>query len=239
MFGRNKFNIPVVIFRDGADGLVATNSSAFMTIIKGNRRLKLKSGLLINADSTSKLGSTYYTYTPDEKVFFPMKINKLGRDAIQRITKYEREHIDELSKIDNDETLEVDKKEQMKKDIIKQALTEEERHLLDKYGVGFDILPDQTAYEVLQQQLEEANKLSAAKKKSRLEVLQPVIMVVGVAIAFAIIAYATASYLSSASSNAHLIASSSQQIVAELKSVLQSLGTSTTHTTANSTIPSP
>ena len=238
MFGRNKYNTPVVIFRQSPDGFTKVNSSAMFMIIKGNRRLKLKSGLVISADSTSKVGNTFYTFTPDEKVYFPIKFSLLGNDVIQRIKKYESEHIDEFQKIDEDPTISLEEKAQKKKEIMRQALSPDENHLLDKYGISFDIIPDQAAYEILQQQIEEANRIKAQKKQTTLERLMPVVMVVGMAIGFAIIAYATANYNSAVSSSAVRIVSSMQQIVTSLHSVVTAIGGSATHA-VNSTIPAP
>lgn len=239
MFGRNKFNVPITVFIQSPDGLTKRNTAAYFMIHKGNRRLKLKNGLLIDANSTAKYGDTYFVYTPDEKVYFPVRVNLLASDVIQRIKKYENEHLEELNKIENDDTLELEEKAQKKKELLSNALTESERNLLDKYGVSFDIIPDQAAYEVLQQQIEEANRIKAQKKQTTLERMMPVAMVVGLTIGFAILAYATANYNSTVSASAVQITSGMQQISATLKSVLVSLGSNAGHTIANSTIPAP
>ena len=238
MFGRNKYNTPVIIFRQSPEGFTKVNSSAMFTIDKGNRRLKLKNGLVIGADNTSKIGNTFFTFTPDEKVYFPIKISLLGADIIQKIKKYENEHIEEFRKIEGDANLSLEEKEQAKKETMRKALSLDENHLLDKYGISFDILPDQAAYEILQQQIEEANRIKAQKKQTTLEKLMPVAMIVGMAIGFAIIAYATANYNSTVSTSAVQIVSGMNQISAHLQSVINALGGSTSHA-INSSIPAP
>ena len=238
MFGKNKFDTPVVVFRQSPDGFTKVNTAAVFIIKNGSRRLRLRSGIIIGTESTSKVGNTYFTFTPDEKVYFPVKINLLPPDVVQRIEKYENEHIEQFKEIDQTESLDVNEKEQKKKELLLQALNPDERKLLEKYGMSFDILPDQAAYEILQQQIEEANRIKMQKKKTMLEILMPVLMIVGLAIGYAILAYATANYNSAISGSASTIATASQNIVNSLHSVLTSLGTGS-HTAINSTIPPP
>lgn len=236
MFGRNKYTIPVIVFRQSPDGFSLTRTGAKFIIKSGNRRLLLRSGLRINAESTSKVGDTYLVFTPDEKVYFPVKINILGADVIQKIRKYENEHLNDIKKLEENESLNIDQKDQKKREMLTAALSTDEKNLMEKYNISFDILPDQTAYEVLQQEIEEANKIKYEKKQTKLDKMMPIILVVGFAIAFAIMAYATANYSASISSSAGKITTSMSSIATALHSVLISLGGS--HV-ANTTIPAP
>lgn len=235
---QKKYNTPVVVFRQTPDGFTKTNTMAMFTLIRGNRRLRLKSGLLINADSTSKVGNTYFTFTPDEKVYFPVKFNLLSTEIIKKIKKYEDEHIAELERIDADTTKSVEEKEEEKKNLLKQALTAEEKALLDKAAISFDIMPDPAAYEIAQQQIEEANRIRTMKKKDKWDKLMPILTIVGISIAFAIMAYATVNYASTMAKDMAPIASSLQSVSANLKGLIASLGTSTAHA-VNSSIPAP
>ena len=67
----------------------------------------------------------------------------------------------------------------------------------------------------------------------------PILTIVGISIAFAIMAYATVSYTSSVATDVSPIVSGLNSVAANLKSIVTSLGTSAAHSVANSTIPSP
>ena len=239
MFGRNKYDIPVVIFKQASSGFTAIHTVAMQLNVKGNMRLKLKRGILIKMDEMSRIGNTYYTATPDDKVYFPVRINFISADLVKKIKQYENDHIAELEEIDKKENLSIDEKQQKKDELLSNALSKEEKELLSKYGMSFDILPDPTAYEIAQQQIEEAYRVNAKKKKDKWEKLMPILTIVGISIAFAIMAYATVSYTSSVATSVSPIVSGLNSVAANLKSIVTSLGTSAAHSVANSTIPSP
>ena len=100
----------------------------------------------LSVSNTTLIGNTYYTATPDDKVYFPVRINFISADLVKKIKQYENDHIAELEEIDNKENLSIDEKQQKKDELLSNALSKEEKELLSKYGMSFDILPDPTAY---------------------------------------------------------------------------------------------
>jgi hypothetical protein len=237
LFRKDKYPIPVEIFRTNAGGgLTSSKTSARYALIKGNRRLILKSGLIIKMDSTSQAGNTFYTYTPDEKVFFPIRFRSIGKDIIDRLKAAERENTSKIQELWAKQDLSFEEKDEQVKDLLLSKLSDDEKALVKEYALNLDIIPDATAYEIHSQQLEEAVRVKNQKKQKAMDKYLPIIMVVGISIAFAIMGYATITYINGMSSN---FAHNLNSVVSGLQAVAHSLSSvgASSHAVNSTTLP--
>lgn len=239
IFGKKKVKIAMLVPGAGGGVQVLYTQGKFVRLA-GSLSLQLKSGIIIPFYNESLIGDIYYTYTPDSKVFFPVKLRLLPENITQKILSYKNAHIEEIKAIEDRQDLSEEEKNKKKQELLLQALSPEERAMVKEYNIFLDALPDRQSFEVLKYQLVESARAMANRGLNKIEKWMPLITIIGIAVAFAIIITATTQYMNTITKIAGQIANTLGPVAQALKQAVLASGIhSNATTTAVATVPPP